>query len=192
MSRVPPQVQATPRPQPTSPAGEGLASVLERNIRALEAREQTERGGRSRETRIADAVTRFAGSMTFVYLHLILVGAWTAINVGVVPAAPRFDPTFVILATVASVEAIFLSTFVLISQNRAAELSERRASLDLQIGLLAEHEVTRLLTLTARIAAKLGLEEAQDPELAELGEDVAPEAVLDEIERVDRAAATGE
>lgn len=189
MSDDRPRVQPTPRPQPTYRPTAGLASVLERNIRALEAREQEERAGRSRETRIADAVTRFAGSMTFVYLHLALVGAWVAVNAGLVPGAPRFDPTFVILATVASVEAIFLSTFVLISQNRAAELSERRAALDLQIGLLAEHEVTRLITLTTRIAETLGLEEAGDPELAELGEDVAPEAVLDEIAAVDRDAA---
>ncbi len=178
-----------PRRQPTYRPDAGLASVLERNIAALEAREQDERNKRSRETRTADAVTGFAGSMTFVYLHLALVGAWVAVNVGLVPGVPRFDPTFVILATVASVEAIFLSTFVLISQNRAAELSERRAALDLQIGLLAEHEVTRLLTLTTRIAEKLEVAEAADPELRELAEDVAPEAVLDEIEAVDRAAA---
>lgn len=178
-------------PPPTPPHGDGptvpppnprnLANVLARNISALEERRKREQGQASAETRIADAVTRFTGSMPFVYLHLVLVGGWVAINLGLVPGAPKFDPTFVILATWASVEAIFLSTFVLISQNRAAEAASARADLDLQISLLAEHEVTRLLSLTKGIAEKLAVEEAADPELPELQQDVAPEAVLDEL-----------
>jgi uncharacterized membrane protein len=104
------------------------------------------------------------------------------VNIGLVPGAPKFDPTFVILATAASVEAIFLSTFVLISQNRSSAAADRRADLDLQINLLAEHEVTRLIALTSAIAQKLGVEEEPDSELAELKRDVAPEAVLDTLE----------
>ncbi|HYG27445.1 MAG TPA: DUF1003 domain-containing protein [Caulobacteraceae bacterium] len=166
------------------PKGEGaesLAGVLHRNIQALEehAREQARRA--SLQQRIAQAVTDFAGSMTFVYLHLVLVGGWAAVNLGLVPGVGRFDPTFVILATVASVEAIFLSTFVLISQNRAAEAADRRAQLDLQINLLAEHEITRLISLTKAVAEKLGVEEGRNPELPELERDVAPEAVLQEL-----------
>lgn len=76
-----------------------------------------------------------------------------------------------------------LSTFILISQNRASAAADRRADLDLQIGLLAEHEVTHLITLTKRIAEHLGLKEAANPELDELGRNVAPEAVLERIER---------
>jgi len=73
---------------------------------------------------------------------------------------------------VASVEAIFLSTFILITQNRMAAQAQQRADLDLQISLLAEHEITRLLTLTVAIAERLGRPTAQDPELAELAQDV--------------------
>lgn len=87
-----------------------------------------------------------------------------------------------ILATVASVEAIFLSTFILISQNRASAAADLRADLDLQIGLLAEHEVTRLIQLTTQIAQRLGIPEAESPELKELERSVAPEAVLERIE----------
>lgn len=159
-----------------------LAAALERNIAALRNRQAAEEKRASLSQRIADAVTRFSGSMTFVCLHLLLVGAWVAANIGLLPGVPRFDPTFVILATWASVEAIFLSTFVLISQNRAAALADRRATLDLQIGLLAEHEVTRLVRLTTAIAAHLGIAEADDPELPELARDVAPEAVMDAID----------
>ena len=83
---------------------------------------------------------------------------------------------------VASVEAIFLSTFILITQNRMTAQAEKRADLDLQISLLAEHEITRLLTLTMAIATHLGLDTSHDPELAELAQDVAPEQVLDTLE----------
>jgi uncharacterized membrane protein len=119
--------------------------------------------------------------MAFVYLHVAILLAWVCVNSGLIPHAPRFDPTYVILATAASVEAIFLSTFVLISQNRAADAADQRANLDLQINLLAEHEVTRALTLLAAIADKLGIAEAKDPALEELERDVAPEAVLDTL-----------
>ena len=79
-------------------------------------------------------------------------------------------------------EALFLSTFVLISQNRAAAAADRRAELDVQINLLSEHEITRLLQLTVAIAEKLQVKEAEDPSLTELEEHVAPEKVLDRIE----------
>lgn len=102
----------------------------------MAARRQQEAAAATREERIADAITSFTGSMLFVYIHLALYGAWIVINLGVVPGVPKFDPSFVILAMVASVEAIFLSTFVLISQNRTAATADKRADLDLQINLL--------------------------------------------------------
>ena len=83
---------------------------------------------------------------------------------------------------VASVEAIFLTTFVLMTQNRMGKEAEQRAELDLQISLLAEHEVTRLITLVKEIAEKLDIESSRNPELPELQQDVAPEKVLDVME----------
>lgn len=171
----------TDRAGPVIDPSAGLASVVERNIGALLERSRTDQASRSRQDRLADAVTRFAGSLSFVALHLAVFGSWVVINSGVLPV-PRFDPSFVILATVASVEAIFLSTFVLISQNRMQALADRRADLDLQVSLLAEHEITRLVALVTALAAHAGIDEAQDPELDELARDVAPERVLDEIE----------
>lgn len=82
---------------------------------------------------------------------------------------------------IVSLAAIFLSTFVLISQNRAAAESEKRAELDLQTNLLSEHEITRLLSLTIAIADRLGIKEAKDPSLQELERHVAPEKVLDKL-----------
>jgi uncharacterized membrane protein len=177
-TRPPQPARRGPTVAPPDPPG--LASVLERNIRALEERRRREEASASGQTRAAEAITRFTGSMAFVYLHVALVGGWLLVNLGLVGLEP-FDPTFVGLATWASVEAIFLSTFVLISQNRSAVVAARRADLDLQISLLAEHEVTRLLQLVSAVADKLGVVEAKDPELRELERDVAPEAVLDEL-----------
>ena len=79
-------------------------------------------------------------------------------------------------------EAIFLSTFVLISQNRMAAAAAMRADLDLQVSLLAEHEVTRLVTLVSGIADRMGVKTEADADLEEITQDVAPEAVLDELE----------
>jgi len=157
-----------------------VADVVDRNIRELVAREREHESRRSVEDRIADAVTRLAGSMRFVYLHLFLYGGWIVVNLGWLPIRP-FDPTFVVLAMVASVEAIFISTFVLISQNRMAALADRRADLDLQISLLAEHEVSRLIALVRSIAQRMEIEEAHDPELGELARDVEPARIMDRL-----------
>ena len=85
----------------------------------------------------------------------------------------------------ASVEAIFLSTFVLISQNRMQAAADKRADLDLQISLLAEHEITKLAKLVAAMAERMGGRVEGDEERAEIQQNVAPEAVLDEIEATD-------
>ena len=170
------------RPTVAPPDPATLASVLDRNIRALEERRRSEERRATVQNKIAEAITSFTGSMIFVYIHLAVVIVWVSVNLGVVPGTKIWDPSFVILATAASVEAIFLSTFVLISQNRAAALADKRADLDLQINLLSEHEVTRLLTLTIAIANRLGIDMSAQPELAELEQDVAPETVLDRME----------
>jgi uncharacterized membrane protein len=80
---------------------------------------------------------------------------------------PHFDPTFVILAMAASVEAIFLSTFVLISQDRAQAATDKRDGLNLHINLLAEHELTRLIEMVSAIAQKLEIRTGAAPSCAE-------------------------
>ena len=170
---------------------EGLGSVLNRNIDALRERRARDVREASLPDRIADRISRFAGSMSFVAVHAAAVIGWTAWNIGLVPGVMPFDPSFVILATAASVEAIFLSTFILISQNRAAAEQDRRHELDLQISLLAEHEITRILRLVTAMAEKAGIGEAKRPELGELERDVAPEAVLDTIARKESEADRG-
>lgn len=171
-----------PPPQP-----DGLAPALVRNIQALEERRRAAERDASLQDRIAETITRFTGSMAFVALHVVLFGFWTLVNSGLLPILPKWDESFVILGTSASVEAIFLSTFVLISQNRMAAAADKRADLDLHISLLAEHEVTKLVAMVSAITERLGIETRADPEINELSQDVAPDAVLDEIERNGRA-----
>ncbi|MFC7053099.1 DUF1003 domain-containing protein [Hansschlegelia quercus] len=166
--------------QQTSP--EELGPVLDRNIRHLKRRRKAEAARASTEEVIARRITAVAGSMAFVYVHLAAVVAWVLVNLGLVPFAPAFDPTFVILATAASVEAIFLSTFVLISQNRDAAMAERRAELDLHINLLSEREITTLVGLMREIAKKLDVPVDEDRELDDAERKIAPEKVLDRLD----------
>jgi uncharacterized membrane protein len=159
-----------------------VAQVVDRNIAALMRRRREKTQAASLQDRAADAITAFAGSMKFVYLHLLVYGGWIVVNLGWLPPLRPFDPTFVVLAMVASVEAIFISTFVLISQNRMAALADQRADLDLQISLLGEHEITKIMSLVTEIAQRMDIPAANDPELGELRRNVSPERVLDRIE----------
>lgn len=165
----------------TTPAAAGLTPALARNIESIMRRRQESQQAASAQERAAAAISRFAGSMNFVYLHLVY-GGWISANLGWFPGVPRWDPSLVMLAMEASVEAIFLSTFVLINQNRMAAEDDIRADLDLQVNLLNEHETTRLIAITEAIARKLEVSIEGAGELAELKKDVAPEAVLDRIE----------
>ncbi|MFZ5676401.1 MAG: DUF1003 domain-containing protein [Pseudomonadota bacterium] len=115
--------------------------------------------------------------------HAVLFAGWIAANLNIIPGIPPWDPTLVVLAMAASVEAIFLTTFVLMNQNRIAAMEDERAELTLQISLLAEHEMTQLAHLVAAMARRLGVPALTDKEISELTQEVAPENVLDEIER---------
>lgn len=165
-----------------APAEKGVAGVVERNVGALLEHRRREESGRKLHGRIADRITRFAGSPFFVCAQVAFFCAWFVINRGWTPIAP-FDESFYLLGTVAAAEAIFLSTFVLITQIRMADLAEKRAELDLQVSLLAEHEITQVLKLVARIAERMHIGAADNPELAELQNDVEPSAVLDHMDK---------
>jgi uncharacterized membrane protein len=161
---------------------DSLNSALRRNIEVLRRRREDEEQRANTEERLARAITRFSGSMRFVYLHLALYGGWILANLGWIPGLRPWDPTFVVLAMIASVEAIFLSTFILITQNRMAAAADRRAELDVQISLLAEAEITKLVELVSEIAARMQVPQAQEEEIREMRQLVQPEAVLDAIE----------
>jgi uncharacterized membrane protein len=161
-----------------------LSQVIERNIRTIiNLRVQADHA-RGIQDHLADAITAFSGRMGFVYVHIVWFSLWMVLNTGWFGVRP-FDPfPYGLLTMVVSLEAIFLATFVLISQNRASAEAERRADLALHIGLLTEHEVTRVLQMLDAIQARLGIDNDPTSDLADLEMDTRPEDVLAEIARV--------
>jgi len=169
-------------PQLGQSSSKDLAGVVHKNIASLVEMRTAEERKKSLQEKSADVLTRFSGSMVFVYVHAIWFGLWLALNTGWLGSDP-FDPfPYSLLTLIVSLEAIFLSTFVLISQNHAGKLADRRADLDLQINLLSEHEITRLLNLMDAVADHLGVDIGERPEVEELKKDVGAEQVLGEIE----------
>ena len=165
-----------------------LCDVIERNLLTFAELRERARMRRSVQERLADAITEVSGRMAFVSIHVVWFAVWVAINTGHVPGIKPFDPyPFNFLTMVVSLEAIFLSTFVLISQNRISAEADRRADLDLQIGLLTERELTQALRMLDAIQEKLGIENDSNSELQEMENDVRPEAVLNEIDRLSHA-----
>jgi uncharacterized membrane protein len=158
--------------------------AIERYIRTIVHMRLKAARQRTPEQRLADAITSFSGRMAFVYFHIVWFAVWILLNSDLFNIEP-FDPfPYGLLTMIVSLEAIFLSTFVLISQNRMAELSEQRADLDLHIDLLTEYELTRVLQMLDAIQDKLGISNDEDPELADLEMETQPEEVLEEIERL--------
>jgi len=159
-----------------------LPPVLERNIDAIVKHREEAESARSRQERIADWITWFSGNLPFVYFHAVWFTLWIVANLGLF-GLPPFDPfPYGLLTMIVSLEAIFLSTFVLVSQNRQALLADRRADLDLQTNLLAEHEITRVLAMLDAICKQLDVKKPHDSELQSLVEDVEPEKLLSKLE----------
>jgi uncharacterized membrane protein len=166
--------------EPSTPGGP--PAVLERNVRALVEHAAEEQLARPTADRVATAIWRFAGTMNFVYFHVVVFGFWAALDLGWIPAIRNFDPTFTVLGTVAAVEAIFLATFVLMAQVQMASKADTRNHLDVQVSLLAERETTHILRLVAAMSERMGIEEAKDPEIQELLRELKPKDLLDRIE----------
>lgn len=169
--------------EPDNPA---LPDVVERNIRKILRMRAQSAQDRNLQERLADGITDFSGHLTFVYLHILWFGVWLLLNTGRLGLKP-FDPyPYGLLTMIVSLEAIFLSTFVLISQNRLSAESDRRADLDLHVGLLTEAELTRVLKMLHAIHEKLGIVAVNPEELADLELKTNPEDVLAEIDRLRR------
>lgn len=165
----------------TAPAS--VAQVVYRNIREICDHKQKHEDRLKPAEKMAAKVAHFAGTTAFVYINAAFFAIWILLNVGLFGLKP-FDPfPFVMLTTVVSLEAIFLSLFVLLSQNRMQRVADERSELDLQINLLAEHELTRLMIAVDLIVEKMGIELPHEHEKEELEADVKPADVLKEIEK---------
>lgn len=162
------------------------AELTRRNVERVMALEAAEHEKASLADRIADAITAFSGSIRFVWINLALIGGWMVAN-RLLPPRDRLDPfPFPLLTLVLSVEAIFLAIFILMSQNRAAGISEKRGHLDLQLNLLSEQENTKMLQILERIAKKVGAHVGDDPQVRALEEATRPESLVEQIEEAFR------
>ena len=158
--------------------------LTEQNVDAILRMEEAAKGERTRSDLVAEAIASFCGSMVFVWVHVVWFGFWVVINL--VPGIPHIDPfPFTFLTLVVSLEAIFLSTFILISQNHDTRISERRNHLDLQINLLSEQENTQMILMLRAIAEKIGADVSNDVHLTALSEKTKPEKLAKQIERRD-------
>lgn len=139
--------------QGPSATHEHVSRTLQENLDAIKSWEQAALHERSTAERLSDDITRFAGGGRVLVLHAVWFSVWLLVNLRMIPGVRAFDPfPFPLLTTLVSLEAIFLSLFVLASQNRLSHQADKRAHLDLQIDLLAEREMTIVLRLLQDIA----------------------------------------
>ena len=134
------------------------ANPTQYNIDAIVKLEQDALARRSLTERVSDVITKLVGNMGFLLAQFVLISGWSLANLHVIPGLAAFDPfPFAILALVVSSESVFLTIFVLISQSRMARQSERRSHLDLQVGMLAEQELTTILQMLQKLCQHTGV-----------------------------------
>lgn len=168
-------------PSGSRPASPSAEQLTEQNVETVTRLEEEARAQRTSTDRLAENIANFCGSVTFVWVHVAWFGGWILLNL--IPGIPHVDPfPFTFLTLIVSLEAIFLSTFILISQNLDSRISERRSHLDLQLNLLSEQENTKMIVMLHAIAAKVGADLTQDPHLKALSEETQPERLIEQIE----------
>lgn len=170
---------------PSSVNHERIAAdeLTAKNVRLIAEHENTAKTSVSPGERIAVHVAAFCGSTTFLWLHVAGFGTWIVINTSAWFAQHPDPFPFTFLTFLVSLEAIFLSAFILISQNQETRLTERRSHLDLQINLMTERENTQMLKMLQSIAAKMGAEFEEDPDLSALQESTRPERLMEQIDQ---------
>jgi uncharacterized membrane protein len=174
-------VNAAGTPNGNRPAAPSAEQLTQQNVETVTRLEEAAREKRTPTDRLAEKIASFCGSMTFVWVHVVWFGAWILLNL--IPGIPHVDPfPFTFLTLIVSLEAIFLSTFILISQNLDSRISERRSHLDLQLNLLSEQENTKMIVMLHAIAAKVGADLTQDSHLKALSEETQPERLIEQIE----------
>jgi len=170
------EVRAFDAPFPEVPVGDAvLDDQPERRRRRLVANKAfgaikaSHAADRTTIEIIADWLTDLAGSAAFLGLHAIWFAIWIPWNVGLIAGLAPFDPfPFGLLTMIVSLEAIFLSIFVLMAQKRESAIAELREEMSLQVGLRLEEEVTKTLQLVAGLYTRMGHKVAEDPELHEM------------------------
>lgn len=174
-------ISRTPTPRDDARAPKTVEELTAQNVKSIAALEREAQDSGKTSDLIAAAITRFCGSMAFVWVHVIFFTTWILGNT-LLPMKPLDEFPFSFLTLVVSLEAIFLSTFIMISENRQERIDERRSHLDLQINLLAEQENTKMLELLGKIATKLGINAGDDPSISVLEQATRPERLVEQID----------
>jgi uncharacterized membrane protein len=155
------------------------------NIDTVARMEQEFLEQRNFQDRLGDSVANFVGTMTFVICHFVGFITWAVVNSGVIPGFKPFDPyPYVLLTMIVSMEGVLVATFVLMKQNRMSKRADQRDHLNLQIDLLAEKEITKMLQLQRRMCEHLGITDAvRDREAQEFSQHTAVETLARELEK---------
>ena len=179
--------------QPVSSSDPASGTVADENIRTVAKLQQQAAQSRTRWQRLADFVSSIAARDSTIAWHVAFFAGWIAVNLPLVPLRP-FDPfPFSLLTTVVSLEAIFLTLFVLASQKRLTQDADRRAHLDLQVNLLSEQEMTLVLQMLREICEHLGLQDTiQSPKFRELVKRTDVGELAEHVERTIGAKGTGQ
>jgi len=157
---------------------------MESTIEAVAQMERAAHDARSWIDQFAAAISRLAGSASSILVHVVWFFAWLAVNLNVIPGIEPFDPfPFSLLTMVVSLEAIFLTLFVLITQDRMSKDADRRAELDLQVNLLSEKEATMILQMLKQISEKLGLNPPSEADLQNLIKETKIEEISEKLDR---------
>ena len=171
-----------PRPRQNGAAELKARESANKNVSAILSLEHEAMAARSQAERISDAVAGHAGRTWFIVAHAIWFTAWIALNSRLIAGFPVIDPyPYQFLTFITSLEAIFLSLFILMSQNRSAKQAEARSRLDLQINLLAEQESTKMLQMLELLCNHHKLAMLPDPELEQLKAATEPAELLKKL-----------
>jgi uncharacterized membrane protein len=169
---------------------QGESQALDENIDAIKTWQRASIHQRSGVEHLSDQITRIIAGGPALLFHLVWFGFWILANIELIPGVPAFDPfPFQLLTMIVSLEAIFLSLFVLASQNRMTHEADKRANLDLQINLLTEREMTAVLQLLQDIARHLDAKVSLTPEqISDLVKKTDVEALADRMEELSEDA----
>ncbi|MBI1975314.1 MAG: DUF1003 domain-containing protein [Parcubacteria group bacterium] len=167
-----------------NPEPDGSSESREARQRMVHSIESRLAARRSRSEKVADWLVRWGGSVGAIVFHVLFFTAWILINIGLIPTIRPFDPfPFILLTMVVSLEAIFLALFVLISQNRESRISNLREEVDIQINMIAEQEITKVIRLVAHLMKHLNVPYEKDPELKRMMKPLDTEEIERELGR---------
>ena len=156
------------------------------NVDAIKRVHEDFQGRRTWTDHLGCVITTYSGRLSAVLLHVVWFAVWIALNCGLIPGFHAFDPfPFTFLTLVVSLEAIFLTFFVLMGQNAQSAQTDRLARLDLQVNMLAEQEMTEVLRLLRELCKREGITTKHDDKIAEMIEETSIETLaktLDEAQ----------